>query len=66
MIIKWTNKYSHEIGYVGSVSTKNKCFYNSDKDNAKQYKNEKSAIKAIALLKEYGEADNNDFEIVTA
>ena len=29
VIIKWTNKYSNETGYVASLSTKNKCFNNT-------------------------------------
>ncbi len=63
-VIKWTNKYSKEVGYVGSVSTKNKCFYNSDRNGAKLYSSEKTANKAITQLTSYGEAENNDFEVV--
>jgi hypothetical protein len=63
-IIKWTNKYSKETGYVGSVSNKKRCFHNSDLSGAKQYGDEKSAKRAITQLTSYGEAENNDFEIV--
>ncbi len=65
-IIRWTNKFSGEQGFVGSVSTKNKCFYNADRSGAKLYSSEKAARKAIVMLQGYGEADNNDFEILSA
>ena len=64
VIIQWTNKYSGEIGYVGSVSTKNRCFYNADRNGAKHYKSEKAAQKAIAQITEYGEAENNNFNVI--
>lgn len=64
VIIKWTNRYSKETGYVGSVSAKNRCFYNSDETGAKIYTSEKSARKEIMTLTEYGEAQNNDFEVL--
>lgn len=36
VIIKWTNKYSNETGYVASLSTKNECFINTfEEENAK-------------------------------
>ena len=63
-VIRWTNKYSGEQGYVGSLSTKNKCFYNADRSGAKQYSSEKAARKAITMLESYGEAENNTFEIL--
>lgn len=63
-IIKWTNKWSNEIGYVGSVVAKDKCFHNSDYDGAKRYANENAAQKAIATLIKYGEAENNNFEVI--
>ncbi len=64
-IIQWTNKYSREIGYVGSISAINRCFYNAGRDGAKEYKTEKAAAKVIEQLTEYGEADNNVFEIIS-
>lgn len=63
-VIRWTNKWSGEQGFVGSVSTKNRCFYNADASGAKRYSSEKSALKAVKMLEEYGEAMNNRFEIL--
>ncbi len=65
-IIRWTNKYSGEQGYVGNISTKRQCFHTADRVNAKQYQNEKSAAKAITMLTKYGEAEQNTFEILAA
>ncbi len=65
VIIKWTNKYSNESGYVKEVKTKDKHFVNTyDQDEAKSYKTETSASKIIDKLIAFGEADNNDFELV--
>ena len=65
--LKWTNIYSNETGYVGSVSKKNGYFINApEKADAKKYASEKAAEKEIALLVELGEAENNRFEIKTA
>lgn len=64
-IIKWTNKHSGETGYVESVSKKNRHFVNTfEQTSAKQYKTESVASRTIASLAEYGEADNNNFEVV--
>ena len=65
--LKWTNIYSNEIGYVGSVSKKKGYFINApEKSDAKTYATEKAAEKEIVLLTELGEAVNNRFEIETA
>lgn len=64
-LLKWTNKFSGEQGYVGMVKKSEKHFVNADEAGAKKYRYEKQAINDIALLQEYGEADNNDFEIVS-
>lgn len=65
VIIKWINKYSGETGYVASVSTKNRCFVNTfDADMAKGY-SEKAVKGIISKLESYGEAENNDFEVVS-
>ncbi len=65
--IKWTNKYSEEVGYVGKLSLVNKCFINTyDKADAKKYVSEKAANNEIARLVEFGEAENNNFEVVEA
>lgn len=64
-IIKWTNKYSNESGYVADVSAKEKCFHNTfEKGGAKLYASESSAKKVIATLEKYGEGENNNFEVV--
>ena len=64
--IKWTNKYSGETGYVESVSAKNRCFINTpNKKDAKAY-SEKAIKGVLTKLESYGEAENNDFEVVKA
>ena len=64
VIIKWTNKYSQETGYVASLSTKNECFYSTtEKSEAKQY-SEKSVTSLMNKLESYHETDNNTFEVI--
>jgi hypothetical protein len=64
MIIKWTNKYSQETGFVKTVSKAKNCFMNTfDASEARVFKSEKDAEKAIATLTEMGEAENNIFTI---
>lgn len=64
VIIKWTNKFSNETGYVASVSTKNSCFINTfEQSEAKQY-SEKSMKTIMAKLESYHETDNNYFEVI--
>lgn len=64
-ILKWKNKFSNEVGYVESVSSKDKCFFNTfDQSSAKKYSSRTVASRMISSLKSYGEAVNNDFEIV--
>ena len=64
VIIKWTNKYSNETGYIASLSTKNNCFVNTfEQDNAKRY-SEKSVPGIMKKLEAYHETDNNDFEVI--
>lgn len=66
-IIKWTNKHSGDTGFVESISTKETCFHNTfDRKEAKQYKSESIAKRMISTLTLYGEAENNDFEVVPA
>ena len=65
VIIKWTNKFSGETGFVASVSTKNQCFVNTfDQESAKKY-SEKSIAGIMKKLEDYHETDNNDFELIT-
>ena len=62
VIIKWTNKYSNETGFVASLSTKNECFVNTfDQESAKRY-SEKSVPGIMKKLEAYHETDNNEFE----
>lgn len=66
MIIQWTNKYSNEQGYVKSVNIKERHFVNTfNRDEAKNYKQERNAVKVIEQLTSFGEADNNNFAIIT-
>lgn len=65
VIIKWTNKYSNETGYVASLSTKNECFINTfEEENAKRY-SEKSVAGIMKKLEAYHETEDNDFEVIT-
>ena len=67
MIIRWTNNYSNEQGYVKSIDTKEKHFVNTfDAAEAKVYKTESSAKCAVKKLIGYGEGENNIFEIIPA
>lgn len=63
--IKWKNTYSQETGYVGSVSSKEKCFHTSDAQGAQIFKTERAANIAISKLKSYGQGEeiNNEFEL---
>ena len=64
MVIKWTNKYSGETGYVASVSRKERHFVNTpDYAEAKVYA-AKSVNRIINELIEFGEGEDNDFEAV--
>ena len=70
-ILKWKNKYSDETGLVGriianDIDYKGYHFVSvSSAHDAKKYKTEEEAEKAIEQLKKYGEAENNLF-IVTS
>ena len=62
IILKWTNKFSGETGYVGKVSVKAGHFTNAEtKESAKTYKTENMAKKDIERLTDIGEAENNIF-----
>ena len=64
-VIEWTNKFSGETGYVQSISAKEKHFNNTyDINEAKRYK-ENIAKGMITNLTSYGEAENNNFEIIS-
>lgn len=65
MKIRWTNKYSGESGFVKWVDYKKHHFHNTFNENeAKKYASVESAQKTIYKLIEYGEGDNNNFDIV--
>jgi len=65
VVIKWTNKFSGETGFVQSVSAKEKHFNNTyEQKEARQYASAATANRTIASLVNYGEAENNDFEVV--
>ena len=63
-ILKWTNKYSGEVGYVKNVSKTKGYFVNEwDRAKAKSYMNETMAQRDLAIIVEIGEAENNIFTI---
>ena len=65
VIIKWTNKYSNETGYIASLSTKNNCFVNTfEQDKAKRY-SEKSVPGIMKKMEAYHETDKNEVEVST-
>lgn len=65
VIIKWTNQFSNETGYVASVSAKNECFINTfEEAKAKRY-SEKSINGIMKKLASYHETENNIFECIT-
>ena len=61
-ILKWTNKYSGETGYVGTVSKK-KGYFTSEPDmlKAKRYVTDAAINNDLEILKSFGEFENNDF-----
>jgi len=64
-VLKWTNIFSGESGYVASVRKSKGYFENSwELDGAKTYISESLAKRDIDTLVELGEAENNRFEII--
>lgn len=64
-IIKWTNKYSNEEGYVQSVSKTEGHFVNTyEVAEAKTFKRECDVARALNTLEAIGECENNDFEVI--
>lgn len=64
MIIKWTNKYSGETGYVASVSRKEGHFINTyNREEAKDY-SAKTVSKIVHDLIAFGEGEENVFEVI--
>ena len=65
MIIKWTNKFSGETGFVKSINKKEKHFDNTfNKAEARRYASVGSATQIVNMLMSFGEGENNNFEIV--
>ncbi|MBQ7076514.1 MAG: hypothetical protein IJM91_00040 [Lachnospiraceae bacterium] len=64
-IIKWTNKFSGEFGYVADLEDNH--FINTwEIKDAKKFRTIKEADKTIDLLNEIGEGQNNFFELTDA
>ena len=64
-ILKWTNKYSNEQGYVKSVKKADGHFVSTnDASEAKGYARNADVTKALKVLEEIGECENNHFEAV--
>lgn len=62
VVLKWTNKFSNETGYVKSVSGVKGCFINTwDKPDAKKYTTSKRLDNDLHILEVVGETQNNVF-----
>ena len=60
----WTNKFSGETGFVKMIKPSKNCFVNTfDKEDARKFRSESEAQKAIASLIDMGEGKNNAFSI---
>ena len=64
MVIKWTNKYSGESGYVASVSRKERHFVNTPNYEEARVYSANSVSRIIKDLTEFGEAEDNYFEVI--
>lgn len=65
VVIKWTNRFSNESGYVRDVNRDEQHFDNTFVfEEAKVYGNKSVAAKVIKSLVSYGEGENNTFEVV--
>ena len=61
--IKWTNKFSGETGYVGSISKAKGYFINAaPAEEARSFRSDKEVAPAIQTLIELGEAENTLFQ----
>lgn len=64
-IIKWVNVYSGETGYVKMIRHAKKHFINtSNETEARKYRSDAEARKAIDTLIEMGEGRTNIFSVV--
>jgi len=65
VVLKWTNKYSQETGYVAKIAKSKGYFENAEAvADARKFRSVKEAETAIATLVEIGEAENNNFAAV--
>lgn len=63
--IKWTNKFSGEQGFVKSIKASKGHFESTyEKTEARSFRSDKEAQKAIEQLIAIGEGENNSFEVV--
>lgn len=63
--IKWINKFSGEQGFVKSIKASKGHFESTYEEvEARSFRSDKEAQKAIEQLVAIGEAENNNFEIV--
>ena len=66
VIIKWTNKYSHETGFVKQLRQKDRCFENTyEEAEARNYSSQSVVRGVVKKLISYGEGENNNFEIIS-
>jgi len=66
-ILKWTNNYSGETGFVMNIKKNDGHFINTyDAAEAKQFSRQCDLTKAMNLLEACGECENNTFEAVEA
>ena len=64
-VIKWTNKFSNESGYIMSLSKTEGHFVNTyDVSEAKTFSRPSDVARALNTLEAIGEGENNTFEVV--
>lgn len=65
IVLKWTNRFSKETGYVKSICVSERHFVNTDQiEKARNFQYDATCKKALAQLEEFGEAVNNTFEVL--
>lgn len=64
-ILQWTNKYSHEQGYVMSAKKADGYFVSTQNAaEAKVYSRQCDVARALNLLEAFGEFENNVFQAI--
>ncbi|MBQ9030528.1 MAG: hypothetical protein IJ106_03630 [Parasporobacterium sp.] len=64
-VIKWTNKFSKEEGYVKGIVRAEGHFENTyDAAEAKTFSRACDVSRAMNTLEAIGECENNEFEVV--